>query len=1002
MSSDPSNLSANEPAPLDHSENGQPGAAPFAGVCVESRPQFLLDDPEAVWLVQEGAVNVFTVAIADGAIAGAWHFGFQMPAATALFGATVNRHGHALLAVPMAGAQLVRHSRSTWTNATGLSLDVRNVADWMDQWLSRMCAALARGMPAPREFLELIPAAEVRLAAGQAALSRHEVLWVAPAAHSRFLGAHDLAALPGSIPLPLGPQTWLIANTETHLTVADTAKVLEQVEPWKAFDAFQLRALQWLGERQQATDQGERQRLIRKAELETRLTSRALARLVAVVQPAGVADLEASGDLVWDACRLLAENQGITLPTPSVLLEAPPETDPPQATREPGAGSQPRSLRIGDILRRSGARYRQIVLHEGWWREDGGAFLGYLRDDPRPVAVLTDRRGHYWLHDPKTSKPARVTAAVAGRLRSTGYVFYRPFPPERISFAGLLRFGMRGAAGDLARVCSLGFVVALLGLLVPVFTAILFDTVVPSASATLLAQLVVALGISVVSTAILEVVRDIALLRIQGRIEATLMAAVWDRVLNLPATFFRNYTAGDLADRASSVSYIRDHLTGAALTVLIGGAFGAVNLLLLFFYLPRLGVVATILLLALLVLTAPLTYRRVHCLRHSTALSGTIQGLVLQLITGIAKLRVAGAEQRAFVHWADEFARMRSWSYRAARTLVHLTWLSAVFGIVSLIVIFGGLTAWGTTASTRLPVGDFLGFMAAFNVLMSTLTVGLSTVMAVLEVGPLYERCRPILEAIPEERGTGADPGELRGAIQISRLVFRYRTGGPAILNEVSINIRPGEFVALVGSSGSGKSTLLRLLLGMENPETGTISYDGLDLATLNRRAVRQQIGTVLQNAQVVAGTLYENIAGARSLTQDEALEAARRAGFAEDVAQMPMGLQTIVSQGGGTLSGGQRQRLLIARALAMKPRILFFDEATSALDNRTQAHVSRSLEGMEATRVVIAHRLSTILKADRIYVLEEGRVVQTGTYEELIVAPGPFSELARRQLVDG
>jgi ABC-type bacteriocin/lantibiotic exporter with double-glycine peptidase domain len=275
-----------------------------------------------------------------------------------------------------------------------------------------------------------------------------------------------------------------------------------------------------------------------------------------------------------------------------------------------------------------------------------------------------------------------------------------------------------------------------------------------------------------------------------------------------------------------------------------------------------------------------------------------------------------------------------------------------------------------------------------------------SALLGAIEVIPIYERARPILEAAPEVDRTKSDPGVLSGRIEVSHVVFRYREDGPVILNDLSFQVKSGEFAAIVGPSGSGKSTLFRMLLGFEHPESGSLYFDGLDQSSLDIQAVRKQFGVVLQNGKLMPGSIFENIVGSAPLTLEDAWEAARKSGLATDLEQMPMGMHTVLSEGAGTLSGGQRQRLLIARAIVARPRIILFDEATSALDNRTQAIVSRSLEQLQATRIVIAHRLSTIANADSILVLKNGRLVQSGTYEELIARPGDFANLARRQIV--
>jgi NHLM bacteriocin system ABC transporter ATP-binding protein len=383
--------------------------------------------------------------------------------------------------------------------------------------------------------------------------------------------------------------------------------------------------------------------------------------------------------------------------------------------------------------------------------------------------------------------------------------------------------------------------------------------------------------------------------------------------------------------------------------------------------------------------------------RSLTQIQGELFGTVLQFVTGISKIRLSGTENRAFAVWAGQFSEQKAIAFKAGMISNIISTFNSAFPVLSLAAIFFWLSS---RQSGLLSAGSFLGFNAAFITFQFALVQLSSTLVSSLYVVPIYERAKPILEALPEVDVKKNHPGDLTGDIEVSHVCFRYSSDGPLVLDDVSFHIKPGEFVALVGASGSGKSTLLRLLLGFESPESGSVYYDGQDLAGIDSRGVRRQIGVVLQNGKIMAGDIFRNIVGSSNLTVDDAWEAARLAGFDEDIRQMPMGMYTVLPPGASTLSGGQRQRLMIARAVVRKPRIILFDEATSALDNITQSIVGKSLETLQATRVVIAHRLSTIINADRILVLDRGRIVQSGNYEQLIAREGPFLELAKRQLV--
>jgi NHLM bacteriocin system ABC transporter ATP-binding protein len=542
-----------------------------------------------------------------------------------------------------------------------------------------------------------------------------------------------------------------------------------------------------------------------------------------------------------------------------------------------------------------------------------------------------------------------------------------------------------------------GGLAGVFGMAVPLATAQIIDEVFPSAEVGLLFQTGAILAVFAIASALVQVVRGATALRVETRSSARLQAAVWDRLLRLPVEFFRAYSAGDLAMRANGINAIRRALSGTAIAAILSGLFSLLNFLVMIRIDPGLAFLAGALSLGSVAAAAGLGGASVLIHRSLARVDGRLSSLVVQILGGVSKLKVASAERRAFSVWSQLYAEKRTLALRIMTLEGALGVFNAAYPILVLLVVFA-------SASERrqgtLGTGAFLGFNAALTVFAGGLVALVDQAIELLRLLPQYERVRPILEAVPEVDDRKSTPGQLKGHIQMSRVSFRYSAEGQRVLDEVDIDITPGEFVAIVGSSGAGKSTVLRLLLGFERPESGGVFYDGQDLATLDVIAVRRQIGVVLQNGVPASGSIGDNILRSRQLGKEALWEAAGMAGLAEDIQRMPMKMQTVLSQGGGGLSGGQRQRLLVAAALVTKPKIIFFDEATSALDNHAQSTVTESLERLRATRVVIAHRLTTIRNADRILVLHRGKLAESGSYDELMKLPkGIFAGIAKRQI---
>jgi len=692
----------------------------------------------------------------------------------------------------------------------------------------------------------------------------------------------------------------------------------------------------------------------------------------------------------------------------AILSRAIGHAGPPPAMRAPGEAAAD----LETILAAAALRSRPIILRPGWWHKDGLPLLVRL-DDGSWAALLPQARRWRIVG---TSIDAVVDAGVAQRISADATQLYPALAGGAIGFRDLLPVGGRGLGRDLRRLGAAGAGAALAALAVPLASRALFDDVVPLGDRTGLLQILAALVAIALALTAFDLVKTIALVRIEARADANLQAALFDRLLRLPVGFFRRYSAGDLTQRTLGFQAAREQLSGATLGAALGMVFALANFGVMLWIDIRLALVAVPATFVIAGTTFLFARARLREERRLGDAKGVTGGFMLQLLVGIGKLRTAAAEPRGLAQWARRMAVERraiaaSLRIGAAQQVAQATlpgfgtmaiFLAVAYFAQSDLAYAGlaSLVAKKTVDPEVLTTGSFVAFAAAFGQLTAALNASATGITQLLGAAPLLERTRPLLEALPEMPENRVRLDQLEGAIDLRNVTFRYSESAPAALDGLDLAIAPGEFVAIVGPSGSGKSTILRLLLGFERPERGEVFYDGTALERLDVRALRQKIGVVLQHGRITSGSLFANIAGTSTAGLDEAWAAARLVNLAVDIEAMPMGMHTVLTDGGRTLSGGQRQRVLLARALVQRPAILLLDEATSALDNRTQAVVTDTLSTLSVTRVVIAHRLSTIREVDRIVVMERGKLVESGSYDDLMARDGAFAALARRQLL--
>lgn len=972
---------------------GEESNGSTAGVKLGANQSFLLDNREVFWIVDTGYVDIFAVRLDKSSrqefrrrpFVARVEAGRGFTAGPVIESALEPPFRLAFLAVPGQNTVVTTRKRSDLASREAFDLDAVVL---IDEWVSAMSEFVARlGQPEAHrvELIEADP--EIRYKAGANISAHHlDVLWVKSNRTMNYLGHDELTVDPG-VHLPLTERTTFSLSDSTDVTAIRTPAAIQTGQIWSFVDGFsgyllRISELIWV---KHLTSRKERVRL--HGRLKSSTHSAMYRKLLGILKkPGPLSFVEAyEGTALRAAVEAVAQAEGAPLPLNFA---------------NPQAGATDVRHAVAEMVQPSGLRIRPLRLEPGWERRDGPSFLGFESGDAqRPLALINDGRG-YQAFDPESGVVRGLEPEQARRIGRDALKLYAPLADSVSDGLTTFKEALRGRRRDIATIVAMGSLGALLALLVPVLTSKLLGEIIPRVDVAMWVVALIALALGSLCTAVFSVVGALSLLRIETRVDEKLQSAVWMRLLSLPAPFFRDYLAGDLADRANGVTQIRQILTGATAASVVNGVFSVFSYILLFWYNAKLALWAGAIMIVLGLATWICATRQIRHHRVAFAAQGAIDGLVVQMLAGISKLRQTNTEVHMLARWADLFREQKRETLSARYWSAGQRAFNALFGPLATLAILALI--WFTLLAIEDPVdfslSDFISFNSAFGQFVSGVTGLTAAWTAVVAIIPLFERVHPILEAQPET--AGAPMEKITGQLEFQEVSFSYRTSGRDVLRKVSFKIRPGERVAFVGPSGSGKSTIYRLLLGFEQPASGTVLIDGHDLTTLDMASVRRRMGVVLQHMDVIPGSIFKNIASNMPLTLDEAWEAARMTGLDEDIERMPMGMHTLLPEGGRSISGGQKQRLLLARAIAPGPRVLLLDEPTGMLDNRSQATIQETLRKLNSTQVIIAHRLSTVQDADRIHVMQNGEIAETGTYGELMTRDGVFAALARRQLI--